>query len=346
MSMETSEWLNRFTLIGNTEKRGTAWHYRAADQGDESNHYPGFIPVADVLRRLFNWQAQEKPLFLFNEKKKEYHLVDDRKAIVRSDSPFSGDVLGVFKGGYVPHGYEEWLLEVVAEILGTDLGISSAGLLRKGGVAWVEVSIPDSITTPEGVTFRPNFLAGTSFDGTMATTYKRTSQLTVCDNTMAAALASTGEELKIRHTRYSGLRIADAREALALVTTQADEFAAQVKDLCEITVSDKQFTKYLDIAVPVSEESGRGATMAGTKRDIITQLWNNDSRVNPWKNTAFGVVQADNTYRHHYSIVRGADGGKAERNAQNALMGKTGESDDLVLTNLAKALGRKQLIAA
>src|SRR5208283_3105374 len=125
--------------------------------------------------------------------------------------------------------------------------ISSAGLLRKGGVAWVEVSVPDTITTPEGVEFRPNFLAGTSFDGTLATTYKRTSQLTVCDNTMAAALESKGEALKIRHTKYSGVRIADAREALALVTTQAEDFSAQVKELCDIPVSAKEFSLLLDM---------------------------------------------------------------------------------------------------
>ena len=49
--------LNTNTLIGNTDARGTAWHYRAEHQGEESNHYPGPIPVADVERRLFHWEA-------------------------------------------------------------------------------------------------------------------------------------------------------------------------------------------------------------------------------------------------------------------------------------------------
>ena len=48
MSRETLQHLNTNTLIGNTDARGTAWHYRAEDQGDESNHYPGPIPLADV----------------------------------------------------------------------------------------------------------------------------------------------------------------------------------------------------------------------------------------------------------------------------------------------------------
>lgn len=34
MSSETSTWLNTSTLIGFTDQRGHAWHYRADDQGD------------------------------------------------------------------------------------------------------------------------------------------------------------------------------------------------------------------------------------------------------------------------------------------------------------------------
>ena len=33
MSRETLQHLNTHTLIGNTDQRGHAWHYRAVDQG-------------------------------------------------------------------------------------------------------------------------------------------------------------------------------------------------------------------------------------------------------------------------------------------------------------------------
>lgn len=55
MSRETSEWLNRNVLVGFTDKRGNAWHYKADDQGDEPNHYPGPVPVADVGRVGPRW---------------------------------------------------------------------------------------------------------------------------------------------------------------------------------------------------------------------------------------------------------------------------------------------------
>ena len=342
MSTETDEWLNRFCLIGQTDKRGMAWHYRESAQGDEPNHYPGFIPVPDVLRRLFSWDAVESPVFLNIDGK--FTPIGDRKAITRSDDPQC--VLGIFKEGYTPHSYSQWLLKIVAEILGTELGISSAGLLQKGGLAWVEVSIPDNIKTPEGVEFRSNLLAGTSFNGVLSTTYKRTNSVTVCDNTMMASLASEGEELKIKHTRFSGLRIDDARDALSMVVESQEKFAKDITTLCNVKISAKEFDLVLDAIAPVPEGSARGATFASNKRDILAQLYKSDSRVAPWTGTAFGVLQADNTYRHHYAIVRGTDGGHAERNAENALLGKTGEADSKILAAIAKVKNMPQLIAA
>jgi phage/plasmid-like protein (TIGR03299 family) len=342
MSQETDEWLNRFCLIGMTDKRGRAWHYRESAQGDEPNHYPGFIPVPDVLRRLFSWEAVEAPVFL--NIGGEFRQIGDRKAITRSDDPMT--VLGIFKEGYVPHSYSKWLLEIVAEILGTELGISSAGLLQKGGLAWVEVSVPENIMTPEGVEFRSNLLAGTSFNGVLSTTYKRTNSVTVCDNTMMASLASDGEELKIKHTKYSGLRIDDARDALSLIVESQAKFANDITTLCNVKVSDKEFSQILDLLAPVPENSARGAGFAATKRDTLSQLYKSDSRVAPWNGTAFGVLQADNTYRHHYAIVRGTDGGHAERNAENALLGKTGEADSKILAAIAKVKNMPELIAA
>src|SRR5688572_29894447 len=182
MSQETMQWLNTMTLIGFTEQRGNAWHYRVEDQGDESNHYAGGIPVEDVLRRLFDFEVWETPLYVLGDS--GYTEIPNRKAMITSDN---GDVLGIFKSGYTGHQYKEWLLENVATILDDDLGIGSAGLLRNRAQAWVSVEVPETISTPEGVEFRPNLLACTSFDGSLATTYKRAVGIVVCDNTLSAA---------------------------------------------------------------------------------------------------------------------------------------------------------------
>jgi phage/plasmid-like protein (TIGR03299 family) len=352
MSKETLTHLNTQTLIGHTDARGTAWHYRAELQGNESNHYPGEIPVDDVASRLFDWDAQSRPLAV--ERPADAftmtHLdaggcpamwvpVDGRQAIVRSDRS-DGHVMGIFTDAYEPHPYRTWLLDTVANLLDDDLSISSAGVLREGAIAWVEVSVPEAITTPEGVEFRPNLLATTTFDGSLATTYKRTVTDTVCDNTRAVALAEDGPAVKVRHSRHSGVRLADARGALELVHDTADAFSAAVHELCATPVSDRDFARFLDVIAPREHSgkllTGRALTLAERKRDTLMDLWHCDSRVTPWHGTAHGALQAVNTYEHHLKPVRGAD--RAERNMLRTVTGDFTDVDLAAHTALTRIL--------
>ncbi|MFE6611993.1 DUF932 domain-containing protein [Amycolatopsis sp. NPDC057786] len=331
MSKETSEWLNNNVLIGFTDKRGHAWHYRASAQGSEPNHYPGAIPVADVQRRLFHWTAEPEPVLVAG--KFGLRRVPNKQAITASDT---GDVLGIFADGYTVHQYQEWLLDKVGTILDDGLSIGSAGLLRDRRQAWVSVEVPENITTPEGVEFRPNLVACTSHDGSLATTYKRTVTNVVCDNTMAAGLREYGQQFKVKHSKNGKFRIVEARDALAMVHTVAEEFAAEVKALCETTVTDQAWRAFLDAHTPVPEEKGRARTTATNERAALTRLWNSDNRVSPWRGTAWGVVQAINTYTHHEAIVRNAS--RAERNMSRAVDGKADALDQETVTTLGKVL--------
>lgn len=348
MSRETSEWLNRNVLIGMTGKRGNAWHYRAADQGSESNHYAGAIPVEDVKRRLFGWQAIELPITVQVPQdvpadfETMTHISDDgmpvrqeivgkvipnRKAIVTSDTH---DVLGIFADGYQPHQYDAWLLDTVSTILDDELSISSAGLLRNRGVAWVEVSIPDTVKAAGGVEFRPNLLATTSFDGSIATTYKRTITDVVCDNTRSMALAEKSDTYRVKHTKYSGHKIDAARDALGIVYAAADEFSAEVSRLLNWKISDVQFRKVIEQMVPLSNDMGKAAqTRAQNKRGELWQLGRFDDRCAPWIGTAYGVVQTFNTYEHHVKGTKGQS--KAERNMLGAITGAFEQSDAEVM---------------
>ena len=227
MSRESLTWLNTNTLIGFTAKRGHAWHWRAEEQGDASNHYPGAIPMADVQDRLFHWEAESRRL-----------AVEVQRRCLSDDPPHRRRHASLLdcRGGQAGHlplrrhrrhcdGHLRPRLHPppVPRLAADhrrrpaddDLAISSAGLLREGAIAWVEVSMPETITTPEGVAFRPNLLATTSFDGSIATTYKRTVTDTVCDNTRELALSESGQEFKIKHSRNSRLQLAPARQALA-----------------------------------------------------------------------------------------------------------------------------------
>jgi hypothetical protein len=74
---------------------------------------------------------------------------------------------------------------------------------------------------------------------------------------MSAALAETGQRIKVRHSRYSRLRLAEARQALAIVHSIAEEFAAQVAELTATTVTDRQWSAFLDAHAPIQPDPRR-----------------------------------------------------------------------------------------
>lgn len=357
MTAERLLTLNTETLIGDTDQRGMAWHYRAELQGAESNHYPGPVPIDDIRRRLIPWTAVprrvavELPCDLRDAdhagdegQPLRWAVMEERQAIVRDDTH---KVFEIFKGGYRAHQYDPWLIKNVETLLDDQLHVSSAGLLRGGGVMWVEVSVPDSITTPEGVVFRPNLLTGTSFDGSLATFYKRTIQMTVCDNTLEIAKSEEGATVKIRHSVNSLSRITDVREALGLVYTAADDFAAEVKALCEQEVTDAQWSDILTRLVPIDEENDglRKQRAAEHKREELNQLFKFDTRVADWTGTSFGVLQAFNTWQHHLqgglsgANAEAKSAARAQRNMLRAVEGTGAKADQVVLDALADVLG-------
>jgi phage/plasmid-like protein (TIGR03299 family) len=343
MSAETIDWLNTYTL-----QSRAAWHTdeRVQQLLTMPTVYDGAIPIGDVERRLFHWKAVEGDVTSTGMNEHGVFTVTDpdRKTMMRPPGALSADdpgaIMGVFKSGYQGHDYNEWLLKNVATILGDGLDIYSAGLLKGGAQAWVQVSVPDTIVTPEGVSFKPNLLAVTSFDGSLATTYKRTIMNTVCDNTMAAALGEAGEQYKVRHSKYSKAKVGEARDALSIIFDAADAFAASVAELTATTVTDRQWSDFLNELAPLTvkgeAKTGRGLTMAQNKRDEMNRLWNHDERVAPWKGTAWGVVQAVNTHTQHVQTVRGA--GRDERNMSLAVTGAFDKLDTETVDTLGRVL--------
>lgn len=360
MSMETSQWLNTNTLIGMTEERGTAWHYRAEDQGEKSNHYPGFVPVQDVIDRLFYWEAQNAKMrfhmpatvdnFTFINDEGQLFVdvcVPDRNVTYH---PETGQVFGVLKTDSI-HQYSKWLLENLAHLVTPDglaattdvLGIGSAGVLRGGAQAWVQLEPSETFKTAEGLSYRPHILAYSSHDSTLATTYGCSTTIVVCDNTMQMArneMSRSKRQHKVRRSVKSmgEKKIRDARLAMDLIIEDSEGFAEDLKELCATTVTNRQFEAFLGEWAPFPSESGPGRTRAENKREKLMNLWRNDNRVSPWAGTAFGVLQATNTYDHHES-QKPKDMQRSERNMSRAINGDQATSDartlkllDLVLS--------------
>lgn len=353
MSKETPEWLNNNVLAGYGRQM---WHREESLMAEE-NVYPGAIPVGEVKRRLFGWHAVPRRVAVElpcgidemthigeDGRPMRWVVQDDRQAMARDDNDL---IMGLFKDGYQGHQYDEWLIGAVSNILGESLGggvgglgIGSAGLLKGGAVAWVQVELPDVFRNRHGVNFHPRLLGFTSFDGSLATSWKMVNGIVVCDNTMEAARGESGAIYKIKHTRNSGYRLKDARQALGLVEREADEFDTEINALCETTVTDRQWFAFLDTYVPTVKDGeklkGRSLTMAEGKRDALSRLWTHDARVAPWRGTAWGVRQAVNTWGHWEQMVRGAE--RTERIMLSAIKGDQAKMDDGALEVLGKVL--------
>lgn len=341
MSEYSMEYLNGATseggtLIGYTDKRGPAWHYDETLQGEESNHYPFDVPMGDVERRLFDWEAVEVPLSYIDpdSDSDDYRSVNGYKGVMHSKTH---RILGVHSEGYKIHQYSDTLLTSVSEMLGSNLFIGSAGLLRYGGQAWVSVEMEDTLESSD-VPFRPQLLCASSHDGSLAVTVKPVVTVTVCDNTFRAALGEKGNAYTFRHTSQSRFDVERAREATDLIGAIGAGFAAQVEKYVETAVPEHTFIRFLEKFTPIPEEEGRGKTVATTKRDTLLDLWGSDPRVAPWQGTAWGVIQAVNTYNHWESRANKQDGGRIARNMSATLKGTFETADERTIKILEEVM--------
>lgn len=323
MTRETLEDLSTNTLIGMTDRRGNAWHWRKGDD----NHYDDAIPVQDVRDRLFNWSAVQGTVaataltstgVLRGE-------ATDKKAVMRSDN---GAVLGIHGATYQIHQYDQWLIDNVATLLDADLVIGSAGLLQGGRKAWVQIELRDTLEVA-GEQLRPFLTAATAHDGSMATSYVTGAIRTVCDNTLDAALRLADTSFKVRHSTNSLSKIGKARDALGIVHQVADEFEDQVKALTAKTVTDRQWKEFVERFSAPSSNTERSKNMAQTKVGQLNRLYRYDERVAPWAGTAWGALQAVNTWSQHVKTVKGTT--RDQRNQLNALNGTIRKDDQAAL---------------
>lgn len=345
MSRFSTEYLNRYTLNGFTDKRGHAWHRDITNPATLLNSFPGAIPMDRLVgdNGLFGFQIVDAPIYVQIDG--VMLPVDGRKAQVRTDN---GAVMGIHSDRYTGHDYSKWLVDNLSKLTGNGTDFANAGLLNDGAQGWVQIEMPENIGIAGGVIVRPFLLAQTSFDGSLATTYKTGFTNVVCDNTHAMFMREAGETYKRRHTSKSEFDLLSAADALNTLYAVAENVTADIERLLAADVSDSAWSKFITAHVPTENEKGealsaRSIALADTKRQALTGLYRTDIRVAPWAGTAWGVMQAVNTYNEHLSIVRNVD--PYERKMTRAVKGQTLADDRSALVTLAGVLNRGDLLS-
>lgn len=366
--------------------RPPAWWFDGLLE-DKTNptHFSDFIPMALVKDKLFGWDALEsvklEATFEVPERDEDGNIkLDDTgnavvrqivlpakafKAIGRSDWVLNGvpddeqigaeAILSIQADSWGVHQLRQTFIENLAKIMGGEdkIGITSAMILKWGRVAAMEISINEEMhNDTAGFDFRPNLVASTSFDGSMSTSYTRTTTASVCDNTLQWALQQAGDTGKfvLRHTKNSASKLQEAAQVLGILSQEAEKMDAVFTEFAKTEITEEQFVKWMDAMVPVPDVkvsevtvtsiqgetiqaqkiSTNAQTIALNKREKMIDMWDNDPRVAPWKNTKLGLMQLNNTFNHHEASTKGAKahgsaiGARVENNMMKVLKGGAG----------------------
>lgn len=355
-SAETVEWLRTQVKVGYTSQRGPAWWAAGlvtksgtwADIPDGS-HFAGPVPIDVVRAQLDVPLVKGQSHVTYRDEAGERQVTgdEDTAPIVNART---GQVFGYPKKGYKIHPYLVTLHGYIEQILFDErVGVGSVGLLKKGGVAFLQAVLPQGFEVA-GYGYQPYILGVTSADLSRATSWCTGAKGAVCDNTVTDALAAALTTFKYRHTGGSAPRVAQAREKLGIRLEMVGEQVGEaIEALTQVEVSDAEFTAWLDLTDPIPERDprspvgGRKFASVTARRDEKTRLWTADPKASPWAGTGFGVYQVDNTYRTWAQRVNGAS--RFERNLTNDALGETAAGDKAALTALARVKDRTRVMA-
>jgi phage/plasmid-like protein (TIGR03299 family) len=357
-SRETMLWLRENIRVGYTTERGPAWWAAGAVTKDgtwdtipDGSHFAGPVPYEEVRRLL------DIPLVKATAVYAEYLDENGQRQVARDESVLpvinarTGRIFSYPKEGYRIHPYLVTLHGFIQEILDDpDVGVGSVGLLKQGGVAFLQARLPESFEVA-GYGYQPYITAVTSADLSRSSTWLTGALGAVCDNTVNSAILGALTSLKVRHTRNSDLQVQKAREKLGIQLVQvAEDIGSAIESLVKVDVSDAEFRQWLDLTAPLPERKetksgsgGRGYTLAENEREEKIRLWTKDEKVAPWTGTGFGIFQLDNTYRTWEGIVRKAS--RLERNFSNDALGLTAKADLEALDALARVKGGELVLA-
>lgn len=356
-SAETMEWLRHNIRVGFKSKRGPAWWANGAvtKAGDwteipDGSHFEGPVPIDVVLATLDVKLVKGEVHVTYLDEHGERQVAQDvgTQPIVNAGT---GRIFSYPKEGYSIHPYIQTLHGFVKRIqYDEEVGVGSVGLLKNGGVAFLQAVLPETFEV-QGYGFVPYLTAVTSADLSRRTIFTTGFEGAVCDNTVDAAILGALTLFGLKHTRNSLPKVQQARERLGIQLAQSGELiGSAIKELCKIEVSDKEWTAWKDETVSLVDKDGnpktkRGLGMAERKRDELDRLWTVDPKGAPWRGTGFGVLQVDSTYRQWNQKVTSAEGGRIERNYSNTVFGISAKNDALALETLAKIKGQRLVIA-
>jgi phage/plasmid-like protein (TIGR03299 family) len=245
------------------------------------------LTAADaIVTAGLDWTVSSEPLFA--EIAGEKILVPGKKAQVRSsDHKVLGIVTPKFKN---LQNHEAFTF---ADNLVDDgrAHYETAGALRGGRVVFMTMKVPVEMNVAGSDEHDLYLILRMGHDGTMAINAELSPIRVVCLNTMKLATASAVSRWSIRHTGSIEGRLEEARIALQLSFTYAEEFVKLGNSMVATRITD-------DMLVQLLEETLPNRPKTPEKIEDIMSLYR-ESNTNGFTGTAWGAINAFTEYYDH-----------------------------------------------
>jgi len=298
--------------------REDAWHRLGTTVHEDINALD-----AMKIANLTDWDVRKLPLFAESDLDGKRIDIDAKYATVFTN-PVTKRVqqLGVVGSHYTPVQNETHadLLDALVDESGAK--IETLGNLRGGRETFITMKMPETMQLGGVDAVETYVVALNSHDGTSAFRFMVTPIRVVCANTLAAALGAAKSTFSIRHTRNSGARIAEAREALGLTFKYVEAFELEAQRMIEQTITDAQFAEITKSIFGDPEKApARSKLNIEGHIDAVTALWNESATLQNVKGTAWAGYNTITEYADHFVGVR-TKRDVADRRAERAVLAK------------------------
>lgn len=193
----------------------------------------------------FNWQVLQEPIFTAASEPIEGYKVNirdsDRKA------------LGVVTDRYKVIQNNE-AFAFTDELLGEGVRYETAGSLQGGKKVWLLAHMPREYII-SGEQISPYLVFSNTHDGSGAIKVALTPIRVVCQNTLNLALAKANRCWSMIHTGDIHEKMQEARDTLLRAEYYMQELGQEFENLRMKKLSDRQVTEYIEILLPLEDNS-------------------------------------------------------------------------------------------
>ncbi|POA48298.1 hypothetical protein C1893_10575 [Pseudomonas sp. MPR-ANC1] len=257
-----------------------------------------------------DWVIAESPVHFKSDVTGQFgsiHTFPEQKVLYRSDTRAALSVVSSRYQVVQPHDVLEFYRDLT-KVSGYEL--ETAGVLKGGRKFWALARTGQAATLKGNDLVNGYLLLATSCDGTLATTATPTTVRVVCNNTLAIALAGSGQAIRVPHsTRFDPIQI---KKQLGIAVSQWDDFMYRMRTLTDRKVQRKEAMSYfMSVISEISPKSELPEVLPNGRalRDVqaLYEGQGRGSNLASASGTAWGLLNAVTEFVDHKRRARNAD---------------------------------------